>query len=354
MVVCEPRGAAAAAALITFAGVVTISPPAYSTTVTVTCATAQVPLGLGGEEMAGTLCQPAGGPSTVVVLVPGATYDQTYWNFPYDPDTYNFRLALNRTGYSTFALDRLGTGASSKPLSLLVTSSAQAAAIHDVITSLRRGAIGPGFSHVVLAGHSMGSVESVVEASTYHDEDALLLTGFSHDPNLVNLAGLVADLYPAGLDPVTAPTGYSVLDPTYLTTDPGTRAAQFYGANYDPEVLAVDEVTKSVVSSSEPLDGVPLSLILPATSSIAVPVLVVDGADDRFFCSAHTCASSSALLASEAPDYSAAPCLSAYVLPGAGHDVNLAPNTGLYQSQVASWLDALPAQWTSGTCPLRT
>jgi hypothetical protein len=83
-------------------------------------------------EMYGTLCVPAGGgTSTVMVLVPGATYDSTYWNFPYQPQIYNFRLAMNQAGIATYVLDRLGTGESSHPLGALVTPTLQAEGIHQ-------------------------------------------------------------------------------------------------------------------------------------------------------------------------------------------------------------------------------
>src|SRR5271154_1138463 len=40
--------------------------------------------------MHGILCEPpTGTSSTVMVLVPGATYNHVYWDFPYDPSTYN-------------------------------------------------------------------------------------------------------------------------------------------------------------------------------------------------------------------------------------------------------------------------
>ena len=151
----------------------------------------QVPV-QGSTVIRGTLCAPIGA-TTAIVLVPGATYDQTYWDFPYDPGVYNARQAFNRAGYTTLTLDRLGTGTSSRPLSLSVTSTLQARAVHDVITALRAGAIGDRtYGRVVLGAHSLGSVVAVIEAATYHDEDALLVTGLSHKPNYLNLAELVA------------------------------------------------------------------------------------------------------------------------------------------------------------------
>jgi pimeloyl-ACP methyl ester carboxylesterase len=206
---------------------------------------------------------------------------------------------------------------------------------------------------VVLGGHSLGSVDAILEASTYHDEDAVLITGLSHQPDYVKLAEVPASSYPAALDPVTVAQGYSLADVGYFTTDPGTRPALFYGPNYDPNVAAVDEATKSVYALGEPVDGPALAVVLPTSNSIDVPVLIVNGAEDLIFCNATTCASSAALRTSEATDYASSPCLSAYVLPDAGHDVNLAPDTGLYQARVIDWLGELPAQRAGSDCPIQ-
>ena len=175
----------------------------------------------------GTLCVPSGeSPGTVMVLVPGATYNSSYWNFPYDPDIYNFRQAMNAAGYATFVLDSLGTGQSSRPPSALVTTLVQGIAVHEVIQALRTGEIGGiRFAKVILGGHSLGSAAAILEAGTYHDENALLLTGISHAANVGGFAALLSSLHPAALDPRFA--GQSP-DPAYLTTRPDTRGSLFY------------------------------------------------------------------------------------------------------------------------------
>ncbi|RLV08822.1 alpha/beta hydrolase [Streptomyces griseocarneus] len=321
--VCVPGGAAQAASA--------------------SCQGADVPVtGVASGTMHGTLCVPAGGTAdTAMVLVPGATYNHTYWDFPYQPETYNFRQAMNRAGYATFVVDRLGTGASSRPPSALLTASAQAEAVHQVIQALRGGRIGgTGFHKVVLGGHSLGSLISVIEAGTYNDADGVVLTGITHRivlPQVVNI--FVSSFYPAALDPAFAGKSY---DPGYLTTRPGTRGPDFYApATTDPEVLATDEATKDVFSATEAADGLGVSALLPYSRQIRHPVLVAIGGQDHFFCDSQggNCASSAALKAQEDPYFGSAACLSAYVQPGAGHDLNLATNTVPYQQAVQQWAD---------------
>jgi pimeloyl-ACP methyl ester carboxylesterase len=290
-----------------------------------------------GMSVAGQLCVPAGGASVVMVLVPGATYNSAYWDFPYDPPVYNFRLAMNDAGYATMTVDRLGTGRSSKPLSATVTAEDQALAVHEVIGALRGGQLrGQSFSSVVIGGHSLGSTVVIWEAATYHDVDGVLLTGISHHLNLANLGLLLATMYPAPLDPKFAGSG---LDPGYLTTKPGTRKQDFDApGNPDPGVVSADEATKDVFSTTEAPDGV-AALLLPASTSINVPVLLANGQYDKYMCGAGTdCSTAASLAASEARYFSAASHLQTYVLPGSGHDINLAPDTQLYQQAVLSWL----------------
>ena len=100
----------------------------------VSCQDLSVPVSVLGtpQTMSGRLCTPAGA-NTVQVLVPGGTYNSTYWDISYTPEIRSFRLAMNNAGYATLTVDRLGTGHSSKPPSALLTASTQAEAVHQVI-----------------------------------------------------------------------------------------------------------------------------------------------------------------------------------------------------------------------------
>lgn len=287
--------------------------------------------------MHGILCMPSETTSTVFVLVPGSTYNHTYWDFPYDPDVYNFREAMNNAGYATFVVDRLGTGESTRPLSAQLTASAQAVAVHDAITALRAGKIGGmAFPKVVLGGHSLGSTISIIEAGTYNDEDAVLLTGIAHivNPSFVD-SFFTTSAYPAAQDPKFAGQGY---DLGYLTTRPETRAADFYApGTTDPNVVSEDEATKDVLSATELSDAVTVGLLSPYSALIKSPVLLVDGQYDQVVCVGSNCGNAAALKFREAPYYIGTSCLETYILPGSGHDINLATDTTDYQQTVKNW-----------------
>ena len=106
--------------------------PVRAKSVIVTCQSYNIPVAIADGQplqyhIYGELCNPASGASgTVQLLVPGGTYGHIYWDFPtVDGVAYSYRQAANAAGYSTFAIDNLGTGQSSHPdLSLLTVSGA--------------------------------------------------------------------------------------------------------------------------------------------------------------------------------------------------------------------------------------
>lgn len=326
------------------AAAVTALAPVSAHADTISCQSASVPTVVAGVtlQMHGDLCLPAGGQAnTVQVMVPGATYDSTYWNFPYHPDVYNFRLAMNHAGYATFVVDRFGTGASSQPPSAVVTATTQALGVHNVVQALRDGGVlSHSFAKVTLVGHSLGSTIAVIEAATFHDVDGLVLTGFTHHISEPQLTSFFATLIqPAFLDPAFAQRNY---DPGYLATRPGTRYQAFYAPGpADPAVLAVDEQTKSVLGTAEASDALGVAIISPYSILVDVPILIALGDHDTLFCGPLSgCPSADAVRQAEAPYFRPGADLQVYLLPGAGHDVNLVPTTGLYQQTVIAWANA--------------
>src|SRR5437870_8142674 len=105
------------------------------------------------------LCGPAPLAGRVVqVLVSGATYGPTAWDFPSQPERYSYVRALNQAGSATLSVDRLGIGRSSHPDSSEVDTPAHIAIYRRLIQSLRHGDYGTAFDKVVIVGHSYGSV----------------------------------------------------------------------------------------------------------------------------------------------------------------------------------------------------
>jgi pimeloyl-ACP methyl ester carboxylesterase len=309
-------------------------PPAGAAAVT--CEEVRVPVSLVGttQTMFGKLCAPRGA-TAVQVLIPGGTYNGSYWDIQYTPETRSYRQSMNAAGYATLAVDRLGTGQSSKPLSALVTASAQASAVHQVIQSIR-----PRFTKVVVGGHSIGAAMAMIEAGTYRDVDAVLVTGMTHRMNLITVLPVLANMIPAALDLKFLG---KTLDLGYLTTAPGTRYQAFHSPGVDVSgAMAYDESTKDVFAATEAVDTIALTnVVIPFTKQINAPVLLVVGDGDTHFCGrplGSDCSSAAALRASEAPFFSDAARLQTYVLAGYGHSINYAPNAPTYHQVVKDWL----------------
>src|ERR1700681_84075 len=230
----------------------------HATTNTGSCQSFNVPVALGAGQslqytIYGELCNPLTGPAhTVQLLVPGATYGHVYWDFPYEPQMYSYVRALNAAGYSTFNIDRIGSGQSSHPLLNVVdvTMETDAYVTHEIVQDLRNGSIGSQkFTRVLIVGHSLGSAVVWIEAGTYHDVDGVIITGLVHHLNTTKLVGVFSSFYPALLDPRFSGHGYGA---EYLTTEPGTRASDFYyQPGTDPNVIATDEATKETTPDGE-------------------------------------------------------------------------------------------------------
>ncbi|GAB3007166.1 alpha/beta hydrolase [Saccharothrix stipae] len=303
-----------------------------------TCKDVRVPVhvALATHSMYGRLCVPAGA-TTVQVLVPGGTYNNAYWDIGHTPETLSYRQAVNRAGIATIAVDRLGSGRSGKPLSVLLDLATQAKAVHAVVRSLR-----PRFDRVVLVGHSIGSAVATTEAVTYRDVDGVVITGLSHRINLPGAVPVFATLIPAALDPRLTVRG---LDPGYLTTIAGTRYSSFHTPGpADPGALAFDEATKDVVTPTETVGTVLISQIIPLSRRITVPVMVVMGGGDSNFCGpplGADCSSSEALRVSEGRFYAPEARLHAYVVPGYGHSLNFSPNAPGYHRAVVEWTNGI-------------
>jgi pimeloyl-ACP methyl ester carboxylesterase len=275
---------------------------------------------------------------TVQVLVHGATYNHTYWDWPQHPELYSYVHYATAAGFATLALDRLGDGQSDRPDGFALTSDVSAYTIHQVIQAVRSGTLSTiHFSHVhpkkvILVGHSFGSDMCAAEISEFQDVDGFINTGFLHNvgPGQTNSANL---LYPVQFDPAFAALNYPE---GYLTTVPGARGQLFYNpADADPAVIALDEQTKDTVTVGEFSDLGPLEA---DTLNIHVPTLVVVGDNDALFCTPPTCTQTNSL-AQEPNFYPPDAHLVTLVIPKSGHDLNLHQNAFEWFIASQIWAD---------------
>lgn len=298
----------------------------------------------------------AGKPPAVLVLVHGITYGTYYWDFPYQPETYSAVNALNRHGYATLNIDRIGHGRSDHPLSALTTTAAQAETVHQLIGKLKAGKIGGiSFDHVTTVGHSYGSVISWFESALYNDTDAVIATGYSDRVSAINALPLILTGGPPALDPVTASEPWAA-DPGYLQVRQGSRniPALYHEENADPAVIEKDNELANTVTAPE-LATFPEPEYDGMHKNITIPTFTINGEFDTLTCGAdqQECATDADQDASpqeleaastrlrdwEAPAHNSAACFRAAAIPDAGHDINLHLNAQQAFAQIAYFAD---------------
>jgi pimeloyl-ACP methyl ester carboxylesterase len=242
----------------------------------------------------------------LLILVSGFTYDHQYWDPPVGGGRYSFVDAANHAGYATLNLDRLGMGTSDRPPADLTSIQQQADELHQIIQSLRSGALsGYGFSEIVLVGHSLGSAIAQTEANTYGDVSALVLTGFRHEVNPAGAGEFISSIHPADGQPAG-----------YLTMD--SRDLLFDLNNTSPDILAWDAAHIGTGTAAELDFGFALDPV--QSVGISVPVLEVVGDHDLLF------QTDPSTFAAERGFYSNSSDFEQLIVRNAGHDVTLERN----------------------------
>lgn len=306
------------------------------------CLSTKVPVApAGGQprtwEVAVAYCQPfkwAKNTHQVDVLTHGATYTNTYWNWPVDPELYSYVDKTLADGRATLNYDRIGNGSSTRPLSTEINMTTDAYVLHQLVQWLRL----VGFSQINSVSHSYGSGVAIAEAATYQDVSRVIVTGYLHRPS--NPA-VTAGNYPANQDPKFVNAG---LDGGYLTTRPGVRLTSFHSPSSDPAVVAYDEQQKDVVSLTGLLNflgqrAVPAGSNL--SNSIHVPVLSVVGQQDAIFCydqASFDCTNTATVRANEAPYYAAAAQFDVVTIGNSGHSLALHPTANDSYAAISNWI----------------
>ncbi|MDQ0382694.1 alpha/beta fold hydrolase [Amycolatopsis thermophila] len=323
-----------AAAAVLLATVAAVRPPGAEAAVP-TCWDDRVPVALApglpaAQAVAVRLCVPGDDtPDLVQLLVPGATYNSSYWDFPVKRNSYvDF---MNAHGRATITFERLNTGRSDSVPAPLVTTPDDAYTLHQVVQRLRHdGVAGHRFATVVTVGHSLGSINATDEAALFHDVDGVVVSGFTHFPAPDLVTGLAANRL---VEPAPG-------QPGEVQPKPGARAEYFYGpSGADPDVLAADEAIPDTITLGE-LATFPTGMAGVQSDLITAPVLLAEGSGERIFhCAVGPCATAEEVALVEGPRYAAARSVTPFVLAGSGHDLNLAPNAPEFFARALQWID---------------
>jgi len=273
---------------------------------------------------------------TVQVLVPGYTYDHNYWDFPHRPDEHSYVRAAVDAGYVTLALDRLGTGASSRPPARMLTLDTHVKALDAVLTALRAGTVADtDAGQLITVGHSLGSAVVAAHAVAATGgratgrPDGVILTGFSH---LVfpgtGLFFATAWWRPPRREGATRPPR------GYRTTIPRVRRVLFYSPGpVHRDVVAVDEKLKTTTAHFREAQGRGLIDVF-RTRALRTPVLVITGSRDTIACG-HP-----AWMRVERRFYDQSADVTILSVRGAGHSLNTSPSSSDTFGKILAWSDS--------------
>ncbi len=246
----------------------------------------------GTYELAAVYCQPDSSRkhhrhhnAPLQILLHGSTLTKEYWDrgsWGTGDPKYSWTKAMNRAGYATLAVDKLGNGASSHPDPVYdVQLPLQMETVHSLILRIKSGHTTlPIPSKFIFVGHSSGSILGADLAQTHPDDlDALILTGYPAG-GANNKGGIPSYRYlPAAL---SAPARFPPsLNYAYLlmNSELNRTSAFYYQGHYDRRIPLLEYRTEGAQPVGEGFN------LGPATQpAFKGKVLVVTGTKDGAVC----------------------------------------------------------------------
>ena len=266
------------------------------------------------------------------VLVHGATYNHTYWDFqPVNGEGYSYARHMAAQKYAVLALDLPGAGESDHPAGETLGLADQAATIIQVIGAMRSGEnpVGHAFNSIILVGHSAGSIAATVAQGNGHPADALVLTASRHLVNEV----LDFPVTQAILPQLFQLVGIFQSVPYFFIPEPARSGLFYYPPSIDPDVMAIDAANADQWTNGQ-LTSTFFAFLDPRIDQpwlVTGPVLIQLGTNDVLF-PAGLPGVETALWASTTPEIQ--------TLTDIGHDFNLHLNHAQSWQAIDAWIRA--------------
>lgn len=294
----------------------------------------------------------------VQVLLAGLSYDHNYWDMPYHRSRYSYVSAATAVS-TTFNFDQLGTSAAADHPPMQELSLVEQAKVADqVVLALRAGMWVRSGHHrfwyqaryVIVTGHSLGGATALVLASLFPNHiDGVIDTDYLHTANQAGVNEASAVRVPANQ---TAKYANAAWAANSVTTADGQRSVFYYLPGADAGIILRDELLKAVSSTATAAQAQYVRTNPSLTASMTVPLLAAVGQYDSLNCnadpSAHdpalNCSNAAAVVQREKKFYPGVPCISGYVEPNAGHDMNLHRNAPLWFAAANRWVTWLTDQ----------
>jgi pimeloyl-ACP methyl ester carboxylesterase len=292
-----------------------------------------------------------GEPRTVLVCIPGGGMSRGYFDVDAPGEHGNYSMAHHMAdrGFVVVTLDPPGVGESDVPddgyaLNVQTVADTCARAVDIVLGMLRAGEIDGvaaanernGRLTSVGVGHSAGGMITTVQQARHRQHAAIALFGFGNNGRVAAGESKMADVFEA-LEALDDREEFHRQVAELARTRFGTPLPKSSNTSTSPFLLGGMEVPDAVLDA---LGDVKSNLIAvigltsmvsgsTATEMAAVDVPVFLGIGERDITGpAHAIPAA----------YSRAPEVLLYVLPGAGHNHNVAPNRELLWDRLARWL----------------
>lgn len=275
---------------------------------------------------------PADAPNpTVLVCLPGGTYNRGYWHLDMPGYSgYNFAEYAAQHGYSVVAIDPLGTGDSTRP-NRDITLADIAAALACAVAGLPE--ITGSTERPVALAHSLGGYLAILQQTTAASYAALANLGCTNqyvaplnfDPEFIAAAAT-----PQGRAALIEQFAGMLLEP-YMETSRDWLQSWFHLDDVPPDVVRADNLTTiSVAPRCFSAAAIPGVTALEA-AQVDVPVFLgygeVDVSPDPH---------------AEAAFYRGSPDVTTFVVPGSAHCHNMATTRHLLWQRLLDWTGRLP------------
>ena len=282
-------------------------------------------------------------PATILVCIPGGGMSRGYFDVeaPGEHGNYSMARHLVAQGFVVVTIDPPGVGDSDVPddgyeLTVQRVADVCARGVDRVLAQLHDDGIA---GTAIGVGHSAGAMITTALQARHRPYAALALFGFGNNGRVAAAESTMGDVF-AELEALDDPEEFhrrvaelaAVRFGTPLPRSSNTSTSPFLLGGMDVPEAVLDALgqVKSNLIAVVGLTSMVSGSIAPEMAAVDVPVFLGIGERD-ITGPAHAIPAA----------FPAAPEVLLYVLPGAGHNHNVAPNRELLWDRVATWLRTL-------------
>ena len=276
----------------------------------------------------------------VLLCLAGGTYDKHYWHIDIDGHPgYSFGEHLADNGFVVIAVDHLGIGdstdpISSGPLGLELLAKGDAEVARQIREALRRGDLHQGLPTtlpLIGVGHSMGACLTTMVQATARPYDAVVLLGYG-----VQITNVYADTADAAeleeriqqtIEVSCQLTGANPTD-THVSAPRRYLADLFYAGEVPQDVIDADTAVQSRVPLRAAAEVTTPGMVEQYAPRVDVPVFLAFGAALDVSPNPYT----------EPTNYTGSPDVTLHLVPNSGHCHNFASHRTQLWDRIASWV----------------